>query len=95
MNVTGSVIISSHNSNELKTPLSSIIASVEIDKNELNKNRGLKINIKVNESLVDFFSNFQKISYNSIINKPDWLKKSFLWKKKYPIVLENYRSQSF
>jgi acetolactate synthase-1/2/3 large subunit len=70
-----------------------IIASVDIDKNELNKNRGLKINIKVNESLVDFFSNFQKISDNSVVNKSDWLKKSFLWKKKYPIVLEKYRSQ--
>ena len=53
----------------------------------------MKINIKVNESLVDFFSNFKKISKNLFINKPDWLKKSFLWKKKYPIVLEKYRSQ--
>ncbi len=70
-----------------------IIASVDIDKNELNKNRGLKINIKINESLIDFFSNFEKLSDNLIINKPDWLKKSILLKKKYPIVLNNYRSQ--
>ena len=70
-----------------------IIASVDIDKNELNKNRGLKINIKINESLIDFFSNFEKLSDNLIINKPDWLKKSILWKKKYPIVLNSYRSQ--
>jgi acetolactate synthase-1/2/3 large subunit len=69
------------------------IASVDIDKNELNKNRGLKINIKINESLIDFFSNFEKLSDNLIINKLDWLKKSILWKKKYPIVLNNYRSQ--
>ncbi|MDC3037374.1 thiamine pyrophosphate-binding protein [Candidatus Pelagibacter sp.] len=70
-----------------------IIASVDIDKNELNKNRGLKINVKINESLIDFFSNFEKLSDNLIINKLDWLKKSILWKKKYPIVLNNYRSQ--
>ena len=70
-----------------------IIASVDIDKNELNKNRGLKINVKINESLTDFFSNFEKLSDNLIINKPDWLKKSILWKKKYLIVLNNYRSQ--
>ena len=70
-----------------------IIASVDIDKNELNKNRGLKINIKINQSLIVFFSNFEKLSNNLIINKPDWLKKSIFWKKKYPIVLENYRNQ--
>ena len=69
------------------------IASVDIDKNELNKNRGLKINIKINESLIDFFSNFEKLSDNLVINKLDWLKKSISWKNKYPIVLNNYRSQ--
>ena len=69
------------------------IASVDIDKNELNKNRGLKINIKINESLIDFFNNFEKLSDNLVINKLDWLKKSISWKNKYPIVLNNYRNQ--
>ena len=57
-----------------------IIASVDIDKDELNKNRGLKINIKINECLSDFFSYFKKASNNSIVNKPEWLQKSILWK---------------
>ena len=30
---------------------------------------------------------------NLKINKQDWLQKSLLWKKKYPIVLPEYRTQ--
>ena len=70
-----------------------IIASVDIDKYELNKKRGLKINIKINECLSDFFCYFENISNNSIISKPEWLKKSILWKKKYPIILDDYKKQ--
>ena len=70
-----------------------IIAAVDIDKYELNKKRGLKINIKINECLSDFFSYFENISNNSIISKPEWLKKSILWKKKYPIILDDYKKQ--
>jgi len=70
-----------------------VIASVDIDKNELNKNRGLKISIKINDSLLDFFINFKKISNNVTINKEEWLKKSILWKEKYPIVSKDYKNQ--
>ena len=70
-----------------------IIASVDIDKYELNKNRGLEIKIKINESLKDFFIYFIKISKNTIINKPEWIQKSILWKKKYPAVLDSDRQQ--
>lgn len=70
-----------------------IIASVDIDKDELNKNRGLKINIKINECLSDFFSYFKKASNNSIVNKPEWLQKSILWKKKYPMILNIHKRQ--
>ena len=70
-----------------------IIASVDIDKYELNKKRGLKINIKINECLSDFFRYFENISNNSIISKSEWLKKSILWKKKYPIILDDYKKQ--
>ena len=70
-----------------------IIASVDIDKYELNKNRGLEIKIKINESLKDFFIYFIKISKNIIINKPEWIQKSILWKKKYPAVLDSDRQQ--
>ena len=70
-----------------------VIASVDIDKDELNKNRGLKINIKINECLSDFFSYFKKAFKNSIIDKPQWLKKSILWKKKYPMILDIHKNQ--
>ena len=70
-----------------------IIASVDIDKYELNKKRGLEIKIKINESLKDFFIYFIKISKNTIINKPEWIQKSILWKKKYPAVLDSDRQQ--
>ncbi|MDA9162355.1 thiamine pyrophosphate-binding protein [Candidatus Pelagibacter ubique] len=70
-----------------------IIASVDIDKYELNKKRGLKIEIKINESLKDFFINFRKTAKDININKADWVQKSILWKKKYPIVLDINRKQ--
>ena len=72
---------------------SAIVASVDIDKYELNKKRGLKIEIKINESLKDFFIFFRKIAKNIIISKTDWVQKSILWKKKYPIVLDVNRKQ--
>ena len=70
-----------------------VIASVDIDKEELNKDRGLKIKIKINDSLNNFFYIFNKNSKKLKINKPEWLQKSLLWKKKYPIVLKEYRAQ--
>ena len=70
-----------------------IIASVDIDKYELNKKRGLKIEIKINESLKDFFIDFRKTAKDININKADWVQKSILWKKKYPIVLDINRKQ--
>ena len=70
-----------------------VIASVDIDKNEINKDRGLKIKIKINESLNEFFDLFNKNSEKLKINKLDWLQKSLLWKEKYPIVTQEYRNQ--
>ena len=70
-----------------------IIASVDIDTHELNKKRGLEIEIKVNESLKEFFDYFKKISKNTVIQKKKWMQKSILWKKKYPIILDIYRNQ--
>ena len=70
-----------------------IIASVDIDQNELNKNRGLKIDIKINECLSDFFNYFKKASNNFFISKPEWLKKSLTWKEKYPMIQDVHRNQ--
>ena len=70
-----------------------VIASVDIDKEELYKKRGLKIDIKINESLSTFFEVFNKKTKGLKIIKNEWLQKSLLWKKKYPIILQEYRNQ--
>ena len=70
-----------------------VIASVDIDKDELNKKRGLNIDIKINESLSNFFEVFNKKTKGLKIIKNEWLQRSLLWKKKYPIVLQEYRNQ--
>lgn len=70
-----------------------VIASVDIDKEELNKDRGLKIKIKINESLSIFFETFNKNAKGLKISKIKWVQQSLLWKKKYPIILQEYRAQ--
>jgi len=70
-----------------------VIASVDIDKEELNKDRGLKIKIKINESLSIFFETFNKNAKRLKISKIKWVQQSLLWKKKYPIILQEYRAQ--
>ena len=69
------------------------VISVDIDKNELSKQRGLKLYLKVNSNLYDFFKIFEKNSKNYVYKNSVWLKKCSEWKKKYPIVLNNYYSQ--
>lgn len=70
-----------------------VIACVDIDKNELNKKRGLNIDIKINSDLTLFFNVFNNCSKNFKISKYDWVKKSIELKKDFPIVLKNYRKQ--
>ena len=70
-----------------------IIAAVDIDKNELNKERGLNIDIKINTNLNIFFEFFNNKIKNFKINKLEWVKKALEWKKNYPVVLQNYRDQ--
>ncbi len=63
------------------------IISVDIDKNELFKKRGLKNFDTFNCDLNIFLETFVKIlskKSKKPISKPDWMKKSLLWKKKYP-----------
>ena len=62
---------------------------VDIDKHELNKKRGLKIDFKINENVKNFlqdFYNFNKIK----ISKKEWLKRCNFWKNKYPIVQKKF-----
>ena len=70
------------------------IVSVDIDKYELSKQRGLRIFLKINEDLNIFLKKLN----NKIINKNNnaqlvWLKKCYEWKLKYPTVKNEYYDQ--
>ncbi len=62
---------------------------VDIDRNELNKKRGLKIDLKVNENVKNFIDKFTKAN-KSKISKKEWLNKCFYWKNKYPLVQKKF-----
>ncbi len=62
---------------------------VDIDKNELNKKRGLKIDLKIQENISIFLDKISS-KLNTKIEKKDWLKKCEEWKKNYPIVNKKY-----
>jgi acetolactate synthase-1/2/3 large subunit len=66
---------------------------VDIDKNELSKRRGLKINLKINSDLKIFLSAFNKFLKNKKINKKNWLNVCAKWKNEYPIVKNDYYKQ--
>lgn len=69
------------------------VISVDIDKNELSKQRGLKLYLKVNSNLFDFFNVFEKDNKKFKYQNKDWSNKCEKWKKNYPIVLRKYYSQ--
>ncbi|MDC0030897.1 thiamine pyrophosphate-binding protein [Candidatus Pelagibacter sp.] len=67
------------------------IVSVDIDKYELNKKRGLKNYLKLNYDLSDFLESFNsKLQYKCDVS---WLKKCEEWNKNYPTVLKSWRTQ--
>ena len=65
---------------------------VDVDKNELNKKRGLEIDLKVNEDINDFVSRYLKIKKYKI-KKNKWLDQCIKWKKKYLITNENNKDK--
>ena len=65
---------------------------VDIDKHELGKKRGLKIDLKIHQDIKEFLSDFEKIKLEKI-SKVDWLKKAYSWKKNYPIVQKSFFKQ--
>jgi len=69
------------------------VISVDIDKHELSKKRGLKLYLKVNSNLLDFFNVFNKEKKIFKYKNKDWLSKCIELKKKYPIVKKEYYSQ--
>ena len=69
------------------------IVSVDIDKYELGKKRGLDIKVPINNDLKDFFHRIEKNSKNFSINKKEWTIKALKWKQKYPAVVNSDRKQ--
>ncbi len=67
------------------------VISVDIDKNELSKKRGLNLHLKINSNLVEFFEIFDKENFT--YKNESWLIKCSNWKKKYPIVKKEYYLQ--
>ena len=70
------------------------VVSIDIDRNELNKKRGLDIYLKINEDLNNFLSTF-----NSILKRYKFLASSHWkitcqqWKQRYPNVQCGYHNQ--
>ena len=62
---------------------------VDVDRYELEKKRGLKIDLKINLHIKDFFREYKKIK-RKIIKKDNWLNKCKNWKKKYPLILKEF-----
>jgi acetolactate synthase-1/2/3 large subunit len=72
------------------------IVSIDIDKNELNKKRGLDIFLKINEDLNKFLSIFNlKLKKFKFSASSDWKSICQQWKLKYPSVQSNYCKQKY
>ena len=65
---------------------------VDIDQNELGKQRGLKIDLKIKTDIKNFFINYKKFNKIKIIKK-DWLSKCNEWKKRYPIIQKKFLNE--
>ncbi len=65
---------------------------IDIDKFELNKQRGLNIDLKINHDLQYFLKSLIKSNLNFKSDK-NWLSKAKNLKKKYPIIKKSYYSQ--
>ena len=62
---------------------------IDIDKEELGKQRGLKVDLKVQTDIKNFLKNY--IKHHKInIAKKDWLTKCNKWKLQYPIIQKKF-----
>ena len=66
------------------------VISVDIDKNELSKKRGLNLFLKVNSDLSNFFDIYDKYFKKHKFNSNSWLNYCLKLKKKYPINNKSY-----
>jgi acetolactate synthase I/II/III large subunit len=68
---------------------------VDVDKNELYKNRGINIDVDINFNIKDFldgmYKNIHKIKTNDFSDWKDIIKN---WKEKYPIVDKKYYEEN-
>ncbi len=62
---------------------------VDIDKSEFQKTNKLKIDLKINSCLKNFFKNISKVKVDKSQKYSNWLDKINLWKKTYPVLKEN------
>ena len=70
------------------------IVAVDIDKNELSKQRGLKLYLKINQDLNLFLKIINKrLKIKKNTTQQNWLKKCYDWKLKYPIIKKEYYLQ--
>ena len=69
------------------------VISVDVDKNELSKKRGLELHLKINSDLSDFFRVCNKEIKNFKYTNSVWIEKCHKWKKQYPLVQKKYYSQ--
>ncbi len=64
---------------------------VDIDKFELNKKRGLKIDLKVELDIKVFFKEYEKNHKQNII-RDQWLRRCKNWKSRYPMILKEFHN---
>ena len=70
------------------------IVVVDIDKNELSKQRGLKIHLKINQNLNIFLDDLiEQLKEYKEDRQRKWLIKCQEWKNKYPIIEKSYYKQ--
>ena len=65
---------------------------VDIDKYELGKKRGLKIDLKIQLDIKVFFEEYKKYKTQNI-TRNDWLLRCNDWKIKYPIILKDFYNE--
>ena len=66
---------------------------VDVDEAELTKNNGVKIDLKINLELNDFFEKIKNLKYSNE-NYDSWIDKINQWKKEFPVCLPDYFNQS-
>ena len=69
------------------------VVAVDIDKDELSKERGLKLSLKIKTDLLNFLNLFNSEIKKVKIDKIRWLDKCNDWKNSYPIIKKEYYNQ--